>query len=327
MYKNVSGQKLTVYVFDSTTNLPKTGDAANLTAYVNKDDAGVNVLTDTSATEIDSTNAKGFYSFDLAQAETNADKDHFTCKSSTANMVCLAMPTVVYTVPANFTLTSIDGSGRVDVIKIAGTTQTARDLGTSVLLSSGTGIGQILLSSGKVVVPDTQKVDVDTIKTNAVVNGGTITFPTNATVASTTNITGGTITTTTNLTNAPTAGDFTATMKTSLNAATPAVTVSDKTGFALTAAYDAAKTASQAGDAMALTSNERNSTADAFLARNIFGGSSSGRTVKQALAAQRCKVEISGGTMTVYEPDDTTPSWDAAITTTAGDPISRIDPS
>jgi hypothetical protein len=49
------------------------------------------------------------------------------------------------------------------------------------------------------------------------------TFP--ATVASTTNITAGTMTTVTNLTNAPTAGDFTATMKTSLNAATPASVV------------------------------------------------------------------------------------------------------
>lgn len=45
-----------------------------------------------------------------------------------------------------------------------------------------------------------------------------------------------TTTTATNLTNAPTAGDFTAAMKTSLNAATPAVTVSDKTGFSLSAA-------------------------------------------------------------------------------------------
>lgn len=57
------------------------------------------------------------------------------------------------------------------------------------------------------------KVDVNTIKTNPVVNGGTVTFPTTATLASTTNITAGTITTVTNLTNAPTAGDFTATMK------------------------------------------------------------------------------------------------------------------
>lgn len=58
-----------------------------------------------------------------------------------------------------------------------------------------------------------------------------VTFP--ATVASPTNITAGTITTVTNLTNAPTAGDFTSTMKTSLNAATPSVTISDKTGFSL----------------------------------------------------------------------------------------------
>lgn len=49
----------------------------------------------------------------------------------------------------------------------------------------------------------TQKVDVDTIKTNPVVNAGTVTFPTTATLASTTNITAGTITTTTNLTNLP----------------------------------------------------------------------------------------------------------------------------
>jgi len=67
------------------------------------------------------------------------------------------------------------------------------------------GTAPLALSSQQVqaVVPVTQKVDVETIKTNAVVNGGTITFPSNATLASTTNITGGTITTTTNLTNLP----------------------------------------------------------------------------------------------------------------------------
>lgn len=66
----------------------------------------------------------------------------------------------------------------------------------------------------------TQKVDVDTIKTNPVVNAGTVTFPTNATLASTTNITAGTIATVTNLTNAPTSGDLTATMKASVATAT-----------------------------------------------------------------------------------------------------------
>ncbi len=80
------------------------------------------------------------------------------------------------------------------------------------------GTAPLTLSSQQVqaIVPDGQKVDVNTIKTGAVVNSGTVTFPTNATLASTANITGGTITTVTNLTNAPTAGDFTSTMKTSL---------------------------------------------------------------------------------------------------------------
>lgn len=57
----------------------------------------------------------------------------------------------------------------------------------------------------------TQKVDVETIKTNPVANGGTVTFPTNATLASTTNITAGTITAVGTLTtytgNTPQTGD------------------------------------------------------------------------------------------------------------------------
>ena len=56
----------------------------------------------------------------------------------------------------------------------------------------------IVDTSGLVAVPTTQKVDVETIKTQAVAvtAAGTVTFP-NATVASTTNITGGVITTVT----------------------------------------------------------------------------------------------------------------------------------
>jgi hypothetical protein len=82
-------------------------------------------------------------------------------------------------------------------------------------------------------IATTQKVDIETIKTNPVVNAGTVTFPTTATLASTTNITAGTITTATtatNLTNAPTAGDFTATMKTSIGTAVAASAVASVTG-------------------------------------------------------------------------------------------------
>lgn len=107
MQKNVSGQKLVVYVFDSTTNLPRTGDAVNLTAYVNKDWGGVNQLGDTSATEVDATNCKGFYLFDLTQAETNADCLLFSCKSSTSNIVVLAMPATVFTTPPGFSALTV----------------------------------------------------------------------------------------------------------------------------------------------------------------------------------------------------------------------------
>lgn len=118
MFKNVASQKLSVYVFDSTTNLPKTGDAANLTAYRSLDDGAVTVLGDTSATEQDATNAKGFYIFDLTQGETNGDKIMFSCKSATANMVCLAMPAVIYTVPPLFTTQVIDATGRVNAFMV-----------------------------------------------------------------------------------------------------------------------------------------------------------------------------------------------------------------
>lgn len=75
-----------------------------------------------------------------------------------------------FTLPTNFSSFSIDGSGRVDVIKINGTSQTARDLGASVLLSSGTGTGQVSLASGAVTVGTLSTGALDSIY-NYVVDG------------------------------------------------------------------------------------------------------------------------------------------------------------
>jgi len=140
--------------FDASTGLLKSGDAANITVYVSKDGGTVTALTDTSATEMDATNAKGNYKFDVSQAETDAVVLDFTGKSSTANVVIV--PVKIKTEPNYFSSMSIDSSGRVDVGKVGGTAQTARDLGASVLLSSGTGTGQISLSSGAVLLQATQ---------------------------------------------------------------------------------------------------------------------------------------------------------------------------
>ena len=120
MQKNAASQKVTLLAIDVSTNLPKTGDSANITAYVSKDDGAVTILGDTTATELDATNALGLYSFDLTQAETNADKLLFTAKSSTANI--RIVPLLVQTVPANFsTLTIANSAVDADLERIQGT--------------------------------------------------------------------------------------------------------------------------------------------------------------------------------------------------------------
>jgi hypothetical protein len=151
MFKNTAGQKVTFLAIDTTTNLPKTGDAANLTAYVSIDDGSVTSLggsPQTAATEKDATNAPGLYDFALAQAESNGDKLVFAGRSNTSGV--RLVPITIYTRPPNFGAMSINSSGQLDMIKLAGTTQTARDIGASVLLSTGTGTGQLDFTSGVV---------------------------------------------------------------------------------------------------------------------------------------------------------------------------------
>lgn len=213
MFKNVASQKIVFVAWDSATGLLKTGDAANLTAYVSKDGGSVTVLGDTSASEMDATNAKGCYSFDVAQSESNGDMLLFTCKSSTSGIQL--DPVLVFTDPANFTKLVIDSNGLTDAnaVKVgpsgSGTAQTARDLGANLDAAVSSRMATYAQPSGFLAA----------------------TFPT-GTIANTTNITAGTITTVTNLTNAPTAGDLTATMKTSV---TTAATAATPTAAAVTA--------------------------------------------------------------------------------------------
>jgi hypothetical protein len=53
-----------------------------------------------------------------------------------------------------------------------------------------------------------------------------------------------------------------------------------------------------------------------------------GRDMLSAMRYLRNKVDISGSTMTVYQEDDTSAAWNAALTTTAGvNPVTSLDPS
>lgn len=143
MFKNVASQKFYVFAYDSTTNAPKTGDAANITAYVAKDWGSATVLGDTSAAEVDATNAKGMYVFDATQGETNGDTLMVSAKSSTSNIVVMGAPAVIFTFPTTGILAPatsgrtlvVDAAGLADAnaVKIgptgSGTAQTAGDVG------------------------------------------------------------------------------------------------------------------------------------------------------------------------------------------------------
>lgn len=82
-------------------------------------------------------------------------------------------------------------------------------------------------------------------------------------------------------------------------------------------------------DPVTTTTADQDASADALLARNIAGGSSAGRTVSEALAPLRNRVEVTaGGSVVVYAEDDTTPVWTGTATRTAGaNPLTQVDPS
>lgn len=71
--------------------------------------------------------------------------------------------------------------------------------------------------------------------------------------------------------------------------------------------------------------------ADGILFRSINGGANDvgaeARSVQNAFRVNRNLTEITAGVLTVYKEDDVTPAWTAAITTTAGNPISKVDPT
>lgn len=185
-------------------------------------------------------------------------------------------------------------------------------------------------------IATTQKVDVETIKTNPVVNGGTLTFPTNSTLASTTNITAGTITTVTTVTNG-----------------VIVTTNEDKTGYSLTQAFPtnfAALAINVSGHVSRVTLVDTTSVntdmrgtdgaytgtpptatenADALLKRDMSAVTGeAARSPLNAFRFLRNLWTVVGTTLTVKKEDDTTTAWTATVTTNASaDPITGSDPA
>jgi hypothetical protein len=109
--------------------------ATGLDSEVSKDSAAFADCT-SEATEIGSS---GVYYLDLTSTEMNADVVSILVKSTSTG----AVPVILTINPEE------GGDIRVNATHLAGTAQTGRDIGASVLLSSGTGTGQVNLSNGR----------------------------------------------------------------------------------------------------------------------------------------------------------------------------------
>lgn len=194
MKKNTAGQKWTVFAFDETDNTAKTGDAAQITAKVSIDGAAGTVTTDANPTEIED----GYYAFDIDADETNGDYLVMLPDSSTANIQVIGCPAGVWT---TFPVESTD-SGSTQIARVGADGDTLEDLSDeiaavkaeTVLILEDTGTTlenrQVTIATdtttdipaliataqadldtitgGSGVLIDTDAVDADALKTDAI---------------------------------------------------------------------------------------------------------------------------------------------------------------
>ncbi len=137
--KNTASQTVFFGLVKAIDGTALTG--ATVTVYVCKD--GTQSTAAGSVTET----AHGGYSFAPTQADTNG-----------TNIGYIYTATSAIPVYQNYLTDVVDANGyaSVNVVDIAGTAQTARDIGASVLLSAGTGAGQLDFTSGVVKSNATQ---------------------------------------------------------------------------------------------------------------------------------------------------------------------------
>jgi hypothetical protein len=165
LFKQSTAVNVTVLMIDSADHVTgKTGLSAGLTIYATKAGGTPGLITPT-VTELDSTNVKGLYKLALTTGHTDTlgelqihvtatgadptDITHQVIAADLGDSVRLgltALPNAAAGASGGLPLAA-DASGRVDVLKINGTSQTARDIGASVLVGDKTGFS---LSAGGV---------------------------------------------------------------------------------------------------------------------------------------------------------------------------------
>ena len=310
----------------------------SFTVYYSLDDAGsATAMTTPTVTEIDATNMPGVYSLLLDESGMTTltaghDTEELSLHITQAAMAPVTRTVEIYrpeTTQGNTLDVTATGAAGIDWANV-------ESQSTSVTLS-GTTVGTVSALAANSITASviaTDAIDADALASTATdqvqfiftstATGGTTTTLIDATglsepdtdywkgmyVAMTTGDVAGQI----RLITAYDTGTGTITFTPAM---TQAVTSGDTYGILW-----------QGSGIDEVSSDAYNEIADGILARNVAGGSSTGRTVKQALYALRNKVAISGSTMTVYQTDDSTSEWTSTITTDgAANPIVTSDPA
>jgi hypothetical protein len=138
---------------------PETG-LTGFTVYRSRNGGTATLYTTPTTAQLDATNMPGVYSLLIDEdttIETTSDSEEYCVHITHASMAPVTRTIELYRRDTTSGKTAVvDANGLIDAnaVKVgptgAGIAQTARDIGASVLLSSGTGTGQILLSSGTV---------------------------------------------------------------------------------------------------------------------------------------------------------------------------------
>jgi len=92
-----------LYAHDTAANAPKTGDAANITAYVTRD-GGAPAAATNAVAEVDATKAPGWYRLQLTQAERDASTVLVTAVSATADVQVEGAVVLSQTIEGAYTL-------------------------------------------------------------------------------------------------------------------------------------------------------------------------------------------------------------------------------
>lgn len=175
MRKNTA-TKIAFAAYDGN-GLPKTGDAANITAYVSKAAAAPAALADTSATELSSTTAPGVYAFDVTAGETNADSLVFSAVSTTVNIKL--DPVIAFTELQTGDAFAVVDDSAFGNAKLVRSTTPANTLDVAATGEAGLDFNNIKDATGahtltNITVPTTTAVTALPAKNDDVVDSGTV---------------------------------------------------------------------------------------------------------------------------------------------------------